>query len=405
MADDIETSFHAAIDAGKINGAVICATDTKGHFVYNKALGTRTLLSGKEVPQRLDDVLYLASGTKLITSIAALQCVEAGLLSLTGDLASVAPDIAAKQVITGFSDNGEDPLLEPATRPITLEMLLTHTSGITYDFTNPHVATWLQKFNPPEKSSLRPVEEAFNYPLGFQPGTSWMYGTGLDWAGKVVELVTGRTLGENVQQSICDPLGITDTQFYPVTREDLRPRLVDLNPQDPDAFGRAVVGGSAEVNRRVQGDYGGQGLFMPAVDYVKILHSLLANDGKLLKPSTVDDMFQNHLNQEASAGYQAALNSPMGNFFRVGIDLETKTGHGLGGVVTLQDVDGWYGEGTMSWGGGLSLAWFIDRKNDLCGIGAIQPALPDFHGEILDALKQTFRRDIYRKHAAWKEQQ
>src|ERR1700759_5050475 len=124
MADDIETSFQAAIDSGKINGAVICATDAEGRFVYDKALGERTLLSGEKRPQQLDDVLFLASATKLITAVAAMQCVEDGLLTLTGDLSSVAPELAAKQVITGSSEDGQSFNLEPAARPITLEMLL-----------------------------------------------------------------------------------------------------------------------------------------------------------------------------------------------------------------------------------------------------------------------------------------
>ncbi|KAI4253204.1 MAG: hypothetical protein LQ352_003823 [Teloschistes flavicans] len=402
MAEDIETSFNTSIERGKINGAVICVTDTIGHFIYDKALGTRTLLSGEKIPQRLDDILFLASATKLVTTIAAMQCVEQGLLTLTGDLSSITPELAAKQVIIGFSEDGETPLLEPAARPITLEMLLTHTSGTAYDFTNPRLIQWRQKFDPPGETSPRPVEEAFNYPLAFQPGSSWMYSVGLDWAGKVIERVTGRTLNQYVQQFICDPLGIKDAQFYPVTRQDWRSRLVDLNPQDPNACGRAVVGGSSDVNRRAKGDFGGHGLFMPAADYIKILHSLLANDGKMLKPATVDDMFQDHLG-EASAGYRAALTSPLGPFFRVGIDAETKTVFGLGGVVTLEGVDGWYGQGTMTWGGGLSLAWFIDRKNDLCGICAVQPALPDIDVALLETLKQTFRRDIYRKYNAWKK--
>ena len=143
---------------------------------------------------------------------------------------------------------------------------------------------------------------------------------------------------------------------------------------------------------------------MTGADYVKVLQSLLANDGKVLKPATVDDMFQNHLSPEATPGFQAALARPVGVFFRVGIDLETEAGHGLGGLLTLQGVDGWYGERTLTWGGGMTLAWFIDRENDLCGIGAVQAALP-FDGEVVSALKQTFRRDIYRKRAAWKEQQ
>lgn len=405
MADGIETSFQAAIDASKINGAVICATDAEGRFVYDKAFGERTLLSGEKRPQRLDDVLYLASATKLITTIAALQCVEDGLLTLTDDLSLIAPELGAKQVITGFSDDGETPLLEPPARPVTLEMLLTHSSGVCYDFLNPHVARWREKFAPaPPEGARRPVEEAFSYPLGFQPGAGWMYGPGLDWAGRIVERVTGRTLGERMQQRIFDPLGIADAQFHPVTREDLRARLVDLNPQDPDALGRAVLGGGGDMNKRSRGDFGGHGLFMPGADYVKVLRSLLASDGKLLKPATVDDMFQHRLGPEATAGQQAALASPMGVFFRVGTDLEMKVGHGLGGLLTLQDVDGWYGERTLTWGGGMTFAWFIDRKNGLCGVGAVQATLPP-NGDAVAVLKQTFRRDIYRKHVAWKEEQ
>jgi len=404
MVDDIETNFQAAIDTGKINGAVICATDAENHFVYNKALGERTLLSGEKTQQQLDDVLFLASATKLVTTIAALQCVEDGLLSLTGSLSGIAPELAAKQVLTGFSDDGQTPLLEPLDRPITLEMLLTHSSGITYDFINPLLAQWRKKFDHFQEGKRRPVEEAFSYPLSFQPGTSWMYGPGLDWAGRVVERVTGRTLGEHVQWRICNPLGITDAQFFPVTREDLRTRLVDLNPQDPEGLGRAVLGGSADMNLRSRGDFGGHGLFMPGADYVKILCSLLANDGKLLRPNTVDDMFQHHLSPEATAGHQTALASPMGIFFRVGADPGMKMGHGLGGMLMLQDVEGWYGERTLTWGGGLTLAWFIDRKNGLCGVGAVQATLP-VDGDAVAALKQIFRRDIYRKHTAWKEQQ
>jgi hypothetical protein len=94
----------------------------------------------------------------------------------------------------------------------------------------------------------------------------------------------------------------------------------------------------------------------------------------------------------------------MGVFFRVGTDPGMEVGHGLGGLLMLQDVDGWYGERTLTWGGGVSLAWFIDHKNGLCGVGAVQPALP-VDIDAVAALKQTFRRDVYRKHAAWKEQQ
>ncbi|KAJ3541323.1 hypothetical protein NM208_g4666 [Fusarium decemcellulare] len=250
MSGDIDTSFQAAIDAGKINGAVLCATDAKGNFVYNEALGQRTLLSGEKRPQQLDDVLFLASATKLIATIAALQCVEDGLLTLTGDLSTIAPELAEKQVITGWSEDGETPMLEPAARPITLEMLLTHSAGTAYHFLNPSVAKWRERFAAVDDGKQKTVEELFTYPLAFQPGEGWMYGSGLDWAGRIVERVTGHTLGEHVLERILAPLGLKDAEFYPVTREDLRARLVDLNPNDPNALGRAVLAGEGDMNRR-----------------------------------------------------------------------------------------------------------------------------------------------------------
>lgn len=409
---EIETGFQAAIDAGKINGAIICATDAEGCFVYENTLGERTLLSGEKRPHQLDDMLFIASATKLLTTVAALQCIEDGQLSLTGDLSSVAPELAAKQVITGFSEDGETPQLEPQAHPITLEMLLTHSSGLSYYFLDPIIARWRQKFRPPpqnpDENGKMPVERLFSHPLSFQPGAGWMYGPGLDWAGRIVERVTGKTLGECMHERIFGPLGIVDAQFYPVTREDLRARLVDLNPNDPDALGRAVLGGDGggggHMNKYTKGDFGGHGLFMTASDYVKVLRSLLANDGKILKPATVDDMFEHHLSPEAMVGYRAALASPMGVFFRVGTAPDSETSHGLGGLLTLQDVDGWYGERTLTWGGGLTFTWFVDRKNDLCGVGAIQASLP-VDVEAVDALKQTFRHDVYRKRAAWKKEQ
>ena len=103
MSDDIESSFQDAIQAGKINGAVICATDTQGTFTYNKALGERILLSGETIPQEMDDVLYLASATKILATIAALQCVDDGLLTLDGDLSAIAPELTSKEVLIGFS--------------------------------------------------------------------------------------------------------------------------------------------------------------------------------------------------------------------------------------------------------------------------------------------------------------
>ena len=387
----MEATFQEAIAAGKINGVVMCATDG-ADFTYNKAIGERTLLSGERRAQQLDDIVYLASASKLLATIAALQCVQDGLLTLKGSVSEVAPELAAKQVLKGFADDGS-PILEPAARPITLEMLLTHSSGEAYDFLEPAIAKW--KATQPKREGTKTVEELYTYPLIHQPGGGWMYGPASDWAGRIVERVTGRTLGEHIAERILAPLGISEGQFFPVTREDMREHLVDLNPDDLNAYGVAVVGPNPP-NALTKGDFGGHGYFMATIDYVKILQSLLLNDGRLLKPETVDSMFEDHLAPEATPGHQAALQSPAGIFYRCGVDAETKMAYGLGGVLTLEDSEGWYGAKTLTWGGGLTLTWFIDRTNKLCAVAAFLGTVP-MNREAMGELKQVFRKGIYQE--------
>ncbi|KAK3352478.1 beta-lactamase/transpeptidase-like protein [Lasiosphaeria hispida] len=255
-------------------------------------------------------------------------------------------------------------------------MLLSYASGVAYDFLVPKLTKWRQQNEPPlAEEARRPVEKAFSYPLAFQPGEGWMYGPGLDWAGRIVEPITGGTLGGHVRQRICKPLGtpVDDAQFYPAKGESVRARLVDLNPDDPECLGRAVLGGGGDMNLRSKGDFGGHGRLMTGPGYLKVLKSLLVNDGTLLHPE---------------AGHRDAIEGMAGVFFRVRTEPGSKVGHGLGGLVPLENTEG---------------CWFCDRTNGLCGLGAIQASLP-VNGKIVSDLKQTFRHDMYRKHAAWKEQ-
>lgn len=416
-AGSITTEIQSAISKGILNGAILLATDSSSSFTFSSALGTRTLLSGETVPQSLNDVLYLASATKLLASIAALQCVEDGLLTLASDLSSIVPELTSKKVFKGWSDANSDPpvaILEdqlPENPPITLKSLLTHSSGMSYDFFDPAgLAKWNAKLNPIEtlpdgKPKPRRVEKAFAYPLAFHPNTSWMYGPSIDWAGLIAERLTGRSLGDHIRERVIKPVGgiPADAEFYPPKNDDVRKRLVDLHPEDPLATGKQVLAGGGNMNLLADGDFAGHGMFTTGENYLKVLKSLLANDGKLLKPETVSLMFEDHLTGGAKQGHEAALNGPVGSFFAVGTDeFGIKVGHGLGGLVTLEGVEGWYGKGTMSWGGGLTFAWFVDQENDLCGICALQAKLPVTEMQKIADVKQCFRRDIYRVREAWR---
>ncbi|KAJ5766976.1 uncharacterized protein N7511_004592 [Penicillium nucicola] len=400
----IEESFQAAIDSKKINGAVVCTRNKNGTFTYNKAMGQRTLLSGEQKPQELNDMLYLASATKIITTIAAMQCVEEGTLTLDDDISPICPELGSKQVLTGFTDDeAKTPILEATNRPITLRMLLSHSAGVTYHFLDPKIGAWRERFGVADEAPQKNVEDTFSYPLSFQPGEGWMYGSGHDWAGRIVERVTGQTLGERMQERVFTPLGFSDAQFYPVSREDLRERLVDLNPDDVEGLGRAVLGGGGDINKRSKGHFGGHGLFMTGPDFLKILGSLLDGDEVLLKRGTVDGMFVQQLGEQAEKSHLEKLDGPIGPMFRIGVEPGVRVGYGLSGLLTLEDIDGWQGEGSLSWGGGLTLTWFVDRKNGLCGVGAVQSALP-VDGGLVAELKQVFRKDVYHKFAEWKQQ-
>lgn len=394
----IESAFQAATDANQINGAIICATNSDHSFTYTTALGQRTLLSGEQRPQALDDILSLASATKLITTIAALQCIEDGLLSMAGDLSHLIPELTSKRVLTSFDDT---PHLEATTSPITLQQLLTHSAGTSYHFGVPKLSKWNEKFNPPNPGHQMSVEEAWAYPLDYQPGQGWMYGGALDWVGRIIERATNKTLLQVMRERIFTPLNITDAEFYPLP-DHLRARHVDTNPSDPLGTGIAVVGEAARAAPLLKGHFGGHGIYMSAQDYIRILHSLLSNDGKLLTPESADAMFRDHLSPEATAMHQAVILDPRAApLFRAGVDAPTKVGHGLGGIVALEGVPGYFGKGTLAWGGGNTLAWFVDRENDICGVGAVQ-AKVDTAYEIVDALKRTFRWDVYRKYGEWR---
>ena len=413
LPQDIEARFKLATETNKILGAIVCASNADSSFTYSSAIGERTLLSGEKKPQQLDDVLCLGMGGSLITAIAALQCVEAGHLSLTGDLSTIAPELASKRVLTGFTkpdkDSGEKPvpLLESASKPITLEMLLTHSSGLVYDFLSDSVGRWCREFNPKGKADpdqRLTVEETYDYPLAFQPGSDWMVGPGYNWAGRIIDRVTGQILGDYVQEHIFTPLGISGAQFYPVTRKDLQSRQVDRNPDDPDGYGSAVLGGGGAANKASKGHFAESGLFMTAPDFTKVLRSILANDGKLLRHATVEDMFKDHLAPAAEEGLGRILVGSMGPLFAAyPAAKETKSSHGLGGIVTKEDVDVFCAEGTLTWGAAMSVVWFIDRKTDLCGFASFQASVAPGGNRFVPGLKDVFRRDIYVKHAAWKE--
>src|SRR5262249_52559669 len=149
-----------------------------------------------------------ASMTKAITTTAALQLVEQGKVKMGEPVYKYLPQLAGVGVLTGYDSQGK-PMLRPPARPITLHHLLTHTSGLVYTVWDTDMARFAERTG----GAAPPGVVAPVTPLMFDPGTRWQYGTGIDFAGKLVEGVSGMTLEDYFQKNIFGPLGMTDTSF------------------------------------------------------------------------------------------------------------------------------------------------------------------------------------------------
>jgi len=248
----------------KIHGALCKCVDKNGKFIlladvllllytqllnktgiemYSKTSGYNSV-SVDAAPLREDCVLKIASATKLIASVALLQCVEKGLIGLDEPLTKILPELDGKNILKAGSDNNLD--FEPSKNKITARHLLSHTSGLGYPFTNPLLMQW--KATPAGqqyKDSLR-VTEKYNMPLVFEPGTGWLYGCGLDWAGVVVRrLHNGTSLEDYAIENIWRKVGLSDPfpTFHISKDQEYSSRLMgELSEARMDLFSRTISG-------------------------------------------------------------------------------------------------------------------------------------------------------------------
>ncbi|RSL40676.1 hypothetical protein CEP53_013225 [Fusarium sp. AF-6] len=292
---DLETSGPDP----KIPGLVYCAVNRDGDIIFSHASGT-TALGGK-TPMSMDTTFWLASFTKTATGIACMQLIEQGRLALDDHdlIERLAPELRDVQVLEE-QPNGSITLVHKKT-PITLKMLLTHTSGFGYTFSVPKLRDWSRPTGLDDFSGIR--SDTLNRPLVHQPGTTFEYGTGVDWAGVLVERVTGQSLEDYFQEHIFQPLGIQTISFRPTN--DVKARLATMHHRDPS--GKLHIRDHLYRAPLVEEDpdklfcMGGAGCFGAPIEYCNLIATLL-NDGthpktgaQLLKPETVELMLTDQI--------------------------------------------------------------------------------------------------------------
>jgi methyl acetate hydrolase len=364
--------WAAGIDTAKLDDTLRSSLQKRGiptatvilanadHVTYTGVFGKRD--SASSVSAAVDTIFRIASMTKAITTTAALQLVEQGKVTLDEPVSKHLPELAKLDVLEGFDASGK-PILRPAKTPIALRHLLTHTSGFAY-------ANWnatLTQYNKVSGSNLPPTAVAPLIPLVFEPGTRWHYGPSVDWAGKLVEKISGLTLEQYFQSNILQPLGMKSTSFL-VAPENFD-RLVSTYRRQPD--------GKLKEDPRTRPApptvyNGGGGLFSTAADYIRFTQMILrkgrgGNKEEILRPKTVELMSANQIGsipieklKTTDPTVAADLDLGSGNKYTYGFLLNT--------VTSPQGRPA----GTLMWAGVENTFYWIDPRRSLCAVIMMQ---------------------------------
>ena len=358
LQSEADAVLHKAVANGDVPGVVAAATDRDG-TIYEGGFGERVLGSGAAMTT--DTVGWIASMTKALTGTAAMQLVEQGRLELDRPAADWVPELGETQVLEGFDDAGQ-PLTRPPRRPITLRHLLTHTAGFAYEIWSEQVIRYQEAKGVPGIITCQ--NAALNTPLLFDPGERWCYGINLDWAGRMVEAVSGRRLGTYLQENVFAPLGMRDTAFE--LRPDMRARLAKIHQRGADDGFTAL---DLEIPQQPEFEMGGGGLYGTAGDYLTFVRMILnrgrANGHQVLRPETVDMMARNQMG-ECRVGPLKTARPPLSN------DAEFFPGMaktwGLTFMINTEQAPTGRSAGSLAWAGLANSYYWIDLTKGVGGV-------------------------------------
>jgi len=375
----IDTALRGGVERKDVPGVVALLTDRK-RVLYQGAFGVADVATGRAVSA--DALFRIASMTKPITSVAAMQLVEQGRFGLDDPVEKYLPEFANLKVFESFDAASGVYRLRPAARPPTVRHILTHTSGLGYPFTS----AILRDFKPQAGESY-----PFGGPLLFDPGERWHYGTSTDVVGKLVEKVSGQKLEDYFRAHIFAPLQMSDTSYN--VPQEKGSRLVAAQQRAGERMDGAIVLQTPQPALTIAEPIGGGGLASTASDYGRFMRMLL-NGGELdgarvLKAETVTLMGQNHIGAVSVPALRTAL--PRSADFSFISDGRDKWG--LGFLIAADQVPGRRSPGSLSWGGINNTYFWIDPGRGIAGVILMQ-YLPFADAKAL-ALYDAFERAAY----------
>jgi methyl acetate hydrolase len=375
-ASTIDELLEEAAAAGDVPGAAAAVLDPDG-VVYEGVAGRVRVDGEQEVTP--ETIFWLASMTKALAAVAVLQLVERGRLDLDAEVASIVPKFGELQVLEGF--DGDQPRLRPPASAATVRQLLTHTSGAGYMFIESDIARWYEVSGCAEP--LECSRDFLRAPLVADPGTGWNYGTGFDWAGVVVEEVTGTALDSYLAEQVFAPLRMGDTTFR--LRDDQRARLMPIHSRTPDG---GLEPRDLELPHEPPMSCAGHGAYGTVADYGRFLRMLLRGgelDGaRILREETVELAISPQLGAIELPTEMPSADHELSNDV---VALPFRQSFGLGFNLMLEDIPGMRRAGTASWSGLANCYYWVDRSSRLAGV-FLTSVLPFFDEQVLMRVAQ-----------------
>ena len=363
MSSELKTALDTVLRGAVaqqpgVPGVVAVVTD-RDRTIYQGSAGVRA--QDRDAPMTADTVFAIYSATKPITATAVLQLVETGRLDLDAPAKMYIPALGTVQVIDGYDEAGTLRLRAPK-RDITTRMLLLHTAGFGYDFCNPHYQKLAEASG---RARLTAGPDTLFTPLLFDPGEQWMYGANLEWAGLILEQITGQRLGDYLREHVLLPLGMHDTGF--AVTPDMGERLATLHQRG--AEGALTAQHRAELPPAPDWDRGGGGMYSTAPDYAKFLRMWLGDGGGVLRPETVRMAVQNGLGE-------IKVRKLPGIMPHLSNDAEFFPGMpkswALSFMINDELAPTGRPAGSLAWAGLGNLYFWIDRTSGVAGFWATQ---------------------------------
>ena len=355
----LEAATKKNIDDGLMPGAVMLVA-RRGKVAWVSVQGKRA--PDADDPMKFDSIFRIYSMTKPITSLVLMQLVEEGRLQVYDPVAKYLPEIGKMKVGTEVTVDGQPRLrLSDPERAMTVQDLLRHTAGLTYGNRGTalvHKAYIDAKIGDRTATNEELVKRLAGVPLLFTPGERWEYSVAVDVQGRLIEVLTGKTLMEAFNERVFGPLGMVDTAFQVPAAKLARAAQPGQKPNGPPMTPRFKVDDGAKY------ESGGGGLLGTTEDYLRFSLAL-ANGGafqgkRLIGRKTLEFMTADHVGNRPGR--------PDGFGFGLGFEIHTK----LGGDTALMGSVGEYG-----WSGAAGTTFWVDPKEQLVGIYMVQASADD----------------------------